>query len=131
MTNIYMTNVLLISKKRQETQIDSNLQYSWEPFLSSSAYFLCGTSFFKGLLNSSPIDVGGEGTCKVCGGVVNKQAQKGNHGNPVNGNHPSTVTLNTQWNIEFPHQYLPRRRGGTGAKLFSATVHAAQREQNG
>ena len=25
---------------------------------------------------------------------------KGNHDNPVNGNHPGTVTLNTQWNVE-------------------------------
>ena len=38
---------------------------------------------------------------------------KHNHDNPVSGNHPGTVTLNSQWNIE----YLPRGRGGTGAKL--------------
>ena len=48
---------------------------------------------------------------------------KGNHDNPVSSNHPGTVTLNTQWNIEYLNQYLPRGRGGTGAK--PATVHAA------
>ena len=26
---------------------------------------------------------------------------KGNHDNPESGNHPGTVTLNTQWNIEY------------------------------
>ena len=52
---------------------------------------------------------------------------KGNHDNPVSGNHPGTVTLNTQWTTE----YLPRGMGGTGEKLFSASVHAAQHEQNG
>ena len=46
---------------------------------------------------------------------------EGNHDNPVSGNHPGTITLNTQWNIEY-YQYLPRGRGGTRAKLFSATV---------
>ena len=30
-----------------------------------------------------------------------KAQAKGNHDNPVNGNHPGTVTLNTQWNIEY------------------------------
>ena len=39
---------------------------------------------------------------------------KSNHDNPVSGNHPSTNTLNAQWKIK----YLPRGRGGMGAKLF-------------
>ena len=55
---------------------------------------------------------------------------KGNHDNTASGNHPGTVTLNTQWKLNTYH-YLPKGKGGTGAKLFSTTVHAAQREQNG
>ena len=26
---------------------------------------------------------------------------KGNHDNPVSGNHPGTIILNTQWNIDY------------------------------
>ena len=58
---------------------------------------------------------------------------KGNHENPVSGNHPGTVTLNTQWNIEYL-QILTTREGGgggAGAKLFSASVHVAQHKRNG
>ena len=64
-------------------------------------------------LNSSPIDECGEGACKVCGGGGRgvQASAKGNHGNPVSGNHPGTVTLNTQWKIKYL-QYSPRRRGG-------------------
>ena len=47
---------------------------------------------------------------------------KGNHDNPVSSNHPGTVTLNTQWNIESTYQYLPGGRGGTGAKFFPAVM---------
>ena len=53
---------------------------------------------------------------------------KGNHDNPVSGNHPGTVTLNTQWNIEYL-PILTQRKGRDGGKLFFATVHAAQHEQ--
>jgi len=55
-----------------------------------------------------------------------QECVKGNHVNLVSGSHPGIVTLNTQWNVEN----LPIVTG-TGAKLFSATVHAAQQEQNG
>ena len=77
---------------------------------------------FNSHLNSSPIlDECGEGVS------VPQACTKGNHDNPVSGNHPGTVTLNTQWNID----YLPRGRGGTGTKLFSGSVNMAQYEQNG
>ena len=42
---------------------------------------------------------------------------KGNHDNPVSSIHPGTVTLNTQWTIE----YLPLRtwrEGKDGSKAF-------------
>ena len=42
---------------------------------------------------------------------------KGNHDNPVSGNHPGTVTLNTQWNVEsLP--ILTRGEGRDGSKAF-------------
>ena len=46
---------------------------------------------------------------------------KGNHDNPVSGNHPGTVTLNTQWNIEYLPILTQRegREGRDGSKAFS------------
>ena len=42
---------------------------------------------------------------------------KGNHDNPVSGNHPGTVTLNTQWNVEnLP--ILTQREGRDRSKAF-------------
>ena len=81
------------------------------------------------VLNSSPIDECGEGACKVWGGSRKNMRR---------------VTMTTLWaaTTQAPshwilsgtlntYQYLPRGRGGTGAKLFSASVHAAQHERNG
>ena len=62
----------------------------------------------------------------VCGGP--QASMNGNHGNPVSGNHPGTVTLNTQWKIRYL-QYSPRGGGGgerDGSKAFCVTVHTAQ-----
>ena len=42
---------------------------------------------------------------------------KGNHDNPVSGNHPGTVTLNTQWNIEYL-PILTQREGRDESKAF-------------
>ena len=42
---------------------------------------------------------------------------KGNHDNPVSGNHPGTVTLNTQWNIEYL-PILTKREGRDRSKAF-------------
>ena len=64
----------------------------------------------------------------LLGGGGGQASAKGNHDNPVSGNHPGTVTLNTQWKIKYL-QYSPRGRGGP-EQSFSATVHTAQREQN-
>ena len=56
---------------------------------------------------------------KVRGGAARAKV---NHDNPVSGNHPGSVTLNTQWNVEnLP--ILTAEKGGTRTKLFSATVH--------
>ena len=43
---------------------------------------------------------------------------KGNHDNPVSCNHPGTVTLNTQWNIEYL-PILTQREERDGSKAFS------------
>ena len=53
---------------------------------------------------------------------------KGIHDNCVSGNHSGTITLNTQWNVENLQILSRREVRGTGTKLFSATVHAAQHE---
>ena len=55
---------------------------------------------------------------------------KGNHDDPVSGNHPGTVTLNTQWNIEyFNLPILTKREGRDGSKAFLCNLlHAAQHE---
>ena len=42
---------------------------------------------------------------------------KGNHDNPVSGNHPGTVTLNTQWNNEYLPM-LTQREGRDRSKAF-------------
>ena len=42
---------------------------------------------------------------------------KGNHDNPVSGNHPGTVTLNSQWNNEYLPM-LTQREGRDGSKAF-------------
>ena len=42
---------------------------------------------------------------------------KGNHDNPMSSNHPGTVTLNTQWNIEYL-PILTKREGRDGIKAF-------------
>ena len=42
---------------------------------------------------------------------------KGNHDNPVSGKHPGTVTLNTQWNIDYL-PILTKREGRDGSKAF-------------
>jgi len=42
---------------------------------------------------------------------------KVNNDNPVSGNHPGIVTLNTQWNVEnLP--ILTHREGRDGSKAF-------------
>ena len=45
---------------------------------------------------------------------------KGNHDNPVSGNHPGTVTLNTQWKNEYLPMLTQRegRDGRDGSKAF-------------
>ena len=43
---------------------------------------------------------------------------KGNQDNPVSGNHPGTVTLNTQWSIEYL-PILTQREGRDGSTAFS------------
>ena len=69
----------------------------------------------------------GKDACKVCEG--SQASANGNHDNQVSGNHPDTITLNTQWKIRYL-QYSPRGRGD-GSKAFCVTVHTAQQEQNG
>ena len=56
---------------------------------------------------------------------------KVNDDNPMSSNHPGTLTLNTQWNVEKTYPYLPTGKGGTGAKLSSATIQVAQHKQIG
>ena len=38
----------------------------------------------------------------------------GNHDNPVSGNHPGTVTLNTQWKIDTCNTHLEGGEGREG-----------------
>ena len=55
---------------------------------------------------------------------------KGNHDNHVSGNHPGTITLNTQWNIEYyPNAYLEGGEGWEQSFFLQLYSHAAQPSQ--
>ena len=84
---------------------------------------------FNGGLNSSPVDKCGEGACKVCGGAASMRKRV-----TMTTLWAATTQVTSHWilsGILNTYQYLPRGRGGTGAKLFPVIVHAAQHEQNG
>ena len=59
-----------------------------------------------------------------------KASMKGNHDNPVSGNHPGTITLNTQWNIEYyPNAYLEGGEGREQSFFLQLHNHVAQLSQ--
>ena len=55
---------------------------------------------------------------------------KGNHDNPMSGNPPGTVTLNTQWNIEYL-PILTKREGRDEESFFLRLYTQHNTSRNG